>query len=478
MRRICSLILAAVIICGIFAVTPIGAFAVEEKTKTVEFKSDYGSVNFPLDYLTPEVAEAFPSVMPLEDEEIVKQLENEIASRTDKRIEYKAFDLGFEIEMPEGTTVAFVLGEDFADFTVDVLEFDVINNDIREISEVSVGSDGITEEIPYNGEKIILCSKKVISAYLIEVSVKGEGGYVTPSGKQSVKVGEEAEYYISADEGYVIRKLIIDGEELKKAEGLGKYTYKFTDVQEEHTLEVEFEEENVGVNVTVSEVESKTSDISEKAVAVAAEKEKDGVLILLIILPIIVFVLAISAAVVIVLISRDREKKKRAKQRLEAEKASELLAEEEARMAKETEKRNAEIAALKLSAERAAAERVAKQKAEAAAKAEEERLAAEKQAKENLSEEEKAKMFAEEAAEKEILAQAAAAEASKLAAEALASEVAAKKAMEDAVIEAQSAKEAADSLKALPSDKSKICRQCGTKLSEESAFCHNCGEKQ
>ena len=63
------------------------------------------------------------------------------------------------------------------------------------------------------------------------------GGSVSPSGEQRFKAGERAEYTITPEEGFELRILEIDGEEVAI-----EAHYVFSDIQENHTLYAVFEE--------------------------------------------------------------------------------------------------------------------------------------------------------------------------------------------------------------------------------------------
>ena len=71
--------------------------------------------------------------------------------------------------------------------------------------------------------------------YTVSVTA-GKGGSVSPRGQVTVPEGEKAEFVIVPDEGYVIREVKIDGQDMGPVE-----RYMFEDVTADHTLYVVFQ---------------------------------------------------------------------------------------------------------------------------------------------------------------------------------------------------------------------------------------------
>ena len=74
-----------------------------------------------------------------------------------------------------------------------------------------------------------------ISTYTIMAEAT-EGGVITPSGEVTVKKNGEQTFTFIAQEGYVLKKLIIDGESAAPAE-----SYSFTKVRDDHSIRAVFE---------------------------------------------------------------------------------------------------------------------------------------------------------------------------------------------------------------------------------------------
>lgn len=74
------------------------------------------------------------------------------------------------------------------------------------------------------------------TTWAITVTV-GSGGSVTPKGRVEVEDGKSATFTIKPDEGFEIREVKVDGEDIGPVE-----SYTFTDVTGDHTLYVVFQE--------------------------------------------------------------------------------------------------------------------------------------------------------------------------------------------------------------------------------------------
>lgn len=77
------------------------------------------------------------------------------------------------------------------------------------------------------------------AAYTIAASA-GANGSITPSGDVPVLSGGDQSFQIDANVDYVIAQVLVDGAPVTEAGGLETYTYDFTGVTEEHTIEATF----------------------------------------------------------------------------------------------------------------------------------------------------------------------------------------------------------------------------------------------
>lgn len=77
------------------------------------------------------------------------------------------------------------------------------------------------------------------AAYNITATA-GANGAISPSGDVPVTSGGSQSFDITADTNYVIAQLLVDGSAVGDAAGLETYTYDFTNVTTNHTIEVTF----------------------------------------------------------------------------------------------------------------------------------------------------------------------------------------------------------------------------------------------
>ncbi|MCF0260784.1 MAG: hypothetical protein HUJ54_13075, partial [Erysipelotrichaceae bacterium] len=84
--------------------------------------------------------------------------------------------------------------------------------------------------------------------YTITASA-GEGGKITPEGAVTVKNGESQSFEFTADLGYAVQDVKVDGE----SKGPGLSTYNFEAVDADHTIEVEFAKAEFTITASASE---------------------------------------------------------------------------------------------------------------------------------------------------------------------------------------------------------------------------------
>ena len=82
------------------------------------------------------------------------------------------------------------------------------------------------------------------------ISLANEGGSIDPSGSIKVKAGSDKTFTITADKGYRIQKVLVDGKEVR----LEKGRYTFEDIAASHSIEAFFtkEKDNVGTGAETS----------------------------------------------------------------------------------------------------------------------------------------------------------------------------------------------------------------------------------
>ena len=104
------------------------------------------------------------------------------------------------------------------------------------------------------------------------MAVANEGGSITPSGRIRVKAGSDKTFTITADEGYRIQKVLVDGEEVRLEEN----QYTFEDINAGHSIEAFFTKEkaNVGTGARTAEIPLAAVGAVVLSVAMICKKQK------------------------------------------------------------------------------------------------------------------------------------------------------------------------------------------------------------
>lgn len=84
--------------------------------------------------------------------------------------------------------------------------------------------------------------------YTITSSTK-KGGSITPDGAQIVEAGAEMTFLISADDGYRISDVTVDGTSVGAVD-----SYTFSEIQADHTIQVKFKRTKVTVKTVVEDI--------------------------------------------------------------------------------------------------------------------------------------------------------------------------------------------------------------------------------
>ncbi len=103
-----------------------------------------------------------------------------------------------------------------------------------------VGEDGWTSRMPFANSNILIACIQPASSYTIRASVQGVGGIISPSGENTVNKDGEMAFHISADTGYIISAVYVDGTPVASAATQTLFTYTFTGVTADHSISVSF----------------------------------------------------------------------------------------------------------------------------------------------------------------------------------------------------------------------------------------------
>ncbi len=213
--------------------------------KYVEFKSENGSLYIPYGGRSEGSSNtANLAVAPLTSGTLYDVISNAINNASGGDAVYKAFSFNVGFTLPVGTQVSFLLGSEFVGSTAVMLLYNSADSGFFTKENASlpldVATDGTVGKFAYDNEGILICSKEVIGSFTIESVVLNEGGFINPEGTSTVHSGESLTYYISTQEGYTIKQILVDGEALESVEGLKSYNYTFENITESHTIKVEF----------------------------------------------------------------------------------------------------------------------------------------------------------------------------------------------------------------------------------------------
>ncbi len=147
--------------------------------------------------------------------------------------------------LPEGTLVSFNLGAQFANQEAVLLltNGNYSNFYTKENAEspLAVSGNGISGRYAYDNESILIVSKEILGGHIINSTVINAGGGITPSGIITVNHGLSKIFYVTAQEGYVIKQILIDGVAVEAAVGQRIFNYTFENVTEDHMISAEFE---------------------------------------------------------------------------------------------------------------------------------------------------------------------------------------------------------------------------------------------
>ncbi|MCL2511642.1 MAG: C10 family peptidase [Bacteroidales bacterium] len=111
----------------------------------------------------------------------------------------------------------------------------VLINGVNNPTAVSTGSYTFSNVTA--NHTIVAGFESVTNTYTITATA-GDNGIISPSGKVVIEEGYGKTFIITADEGYVIANVLIDG--TSNAGAIANGTYTFTNVKNDHTIEATF----------------------------------------------------------------------------------------------------------------------------------------------------------------------------------------------------------------------------------------------
>ncbi|MBQ7668866.1 MAG: InlB B-repeat-containing protein [Clostridia bacterium] len=124
--------------------------------------------------------------------------------------------------------------------------------DIKGIEIYSVNSSELVFNMPANTVSACAVFQKVPDSYVITARADSNGT-IEPSGDVKVKRGTDQTFSVTAKSGYVIDKIIVDGNEVANYSGERQGTYTFKNVLEKHQIIVGFKKsDNLIIDINPS----------------------------------------------------------------------------------------------------------------------------------------------------------------------------------------------------------------------------------
>ncbi len=282
--------------------------------KFVEFKSALGSIFIPTGRLMYFVETSYMNVGDIVGGNRYENIRSAMQLRGEENTNFAAFGFLASCVFPSGTEVSFNLGEKYANSTTQVFDYDDDLKYVYSKAEVGVSETGVTERIVYDNESVLVCALNEAIRYSIYISANGEGGSVSPEGVQSVIYKDSLEVNAKADEGFVIKRILVDGAEIEIEKNLTDYTHSFSEVEANHTFSVEFKEKEAEpVTIIVNVDDDIDVDPTDES-----KTELRPIAIFLIIVGVLLLLFGLLIIIIVIIIVAMRKKKKK-RERLAAE---------------------------------------------------------------------------------------------------------------------------------------------------------------
>ena len=133
--------------------------------------------------------------------------------------------------MPAGTSLKAYVGAEMARQNVQMYVYK--NDELTPVSGLlAVDASGWVTVENYDGGDLVFVRTDV-GSYTVAVIV-GEHGSVTPNGNITAVMGESVSLNATADEGYIIESIKVDGVEMDLEKGQREYSYTLTGKRQPH----------------------------------------------------------------------------------------------------------------------------------------------------------------------------------------------------------------------------------------------------
>ncbi|MBR2901502.1 MAG: hypothetical protein IKC39_04580 [Clostridia bacterium] len=213
--------------------------------KYVEFRNENGTVYIPygakfegdVDYTAFEI-------VALNGGDLYASIEKAIETSGKKDVAHVIYSVSVNRELPVGTLISFNIGETYNASDVAMYLYDSAKSSFYlkdTASEAITVENGMTGKFEYgNNDGVVVLAKNDFSVFKVTASVVKHGGMINPNGTTEVKLGENFMYQITAQNGYKIDRVIVDGVAVEGANGRERFEGKLENISADHTIDVEF----------------------------------------------------------------------------------------------------------------------------------------------------------------------------------------------------------------------------------------------
>lgn len=213
--------------------------------KYVEFRNENGTVYIPYGAKTVGDDEhTYFEIIALNGGDLYKSIEDAIKTNGKQDVAHIIYSISINRELPEGTLVSFNVGESFKGSNVAMYLYDSAKSSfyLKDNASESVAvADTTAGKFEYgNNDGVVILAKDEFSKFKVTSTVTKHGGMIDPNGETEVKLGENFIYQITAQNGYKIDRVVVDGIVVEGANGRERFEGKLENVSCDHTIEVEF----------------------------------------------------------------------------------------------------------------------------------------------------------------------------------------------------------------------------------------------
>ena len=204
---------------------------------------------------------------------------------------FQYFELAETPTFPEGTLASFNLSE-FATAIggdgVDLMVKDGTN--LKVVGTGTTEAGGWTTRMPFLTSRNMVVRIKVLDTYVIQAAA-GAGGSITPAGANTVSRGGELAFTITAENGFMISAVYVDGVAIAGPAGKTVYLYTESNVSADHTIRVEYLPADINFQV-IGNVAVEVEESSVESIPEEPQRSNAGLIVALI----IIFVAIVGAA--------------------------------------------------------------------------------------------------------------------------------------------------------------------------------------